>query len=42
MKRAIHAAAAPQTDPTVIYGMGSSYAGNLRRVDLDTDTPYNT
>jgi len=31
-----------QTDPTVIYGMGSSYAGNLRRVDLDTDTPYNT
>lgn len=31
-----------QTDPTVIYGMGSSYAGNLRRVDLDTDTPFNT
>lgn len=31
-----------QTDPTVIYGMGSSYTGNLRRVDLDTDTPYNT
>ncbi len=31
-----------QTDPTVIYGMGSSYSGNLRRVDLETDTPYNT
>lgn len=31
-----------QTDPTVIYGMGSSYAGNLRRSDLTTDTPYNT
>jgi UPF0755 protein len=31
-----------QTDPTVIYGMGDSYAGNIRRVDLETDTPYNT
>jgi UPF0755 protein len=31
-----------QTDPTVIYGMGSAYAGNIRRVDLQTDTPYNT
>lgn len=31
-----------QTDPTVIYGMGASYTGNLRRVDLRTDTPYNT
>jgi UPF0755 protein len=31
-----------QTDPTVIYGMGESYAGNIRRSDLDTDTPYNT
>ena len=31
-----------QTDPTVIYGMGSRYAGNLRRADLMTDTPYNT
>jgi UPF0755 protein len=31
-----------QTDPTVIYGMGSAYAGNIRRVDLLTDTPYNT
>lgn len=31
-----------QTDPAVIYGMGSSYAGNIRRQDLTTDTPYNT
>jgi UPF0755 protein len=31
-----------QTDPTVIYGLGSSYDGNLRRRDLDTDTPFNT
>ncbi len=31
-----------ETDPTVIYGMGSAYAGNIRRRDLDTDTPYNT
>lgn len=31
-----------QTDPTVIYGMGTAYAGNIRRSDLKTDTPYNT
>jgi UPF0755 protein len=31
-----------QTDPTVIYGMGSAYNGNIRRRDLVTDTPYNT
>ena len=31
-----------QTDPTVIYGMGEAYRGNIRRVDLTTDTPYNT
>jgi UPF0755 protein len=31
-----------QTDPTVIYGLGESFDGNLRRVDLDRDTPYNT
>ena len=31
-----------QTDPTVIYGMGSSYSGDLRRRDLRRDTPYNT
>jgi len=30
------------TDPTVIYGMGSSYAGNIRKSDLLADTPYNT
>ena len=31
-----------QTDPTVIYGMGESYAGNIRKKDLETITPYNT
>ena len=31
-----------ETDPTVIYGMGESYAGNIRKTDLQTDTPYNT
>jgi len=31
-----------QTDPTVIYGMGDSYHGNIRKVDLQTDTAYNT
>ena len=31
-----------QTDPTVIYGMGDSFDGNIRRRDLQTDTPYNT
>jgi UPF0755 protein len=31
-----------QTDPTVIYGMGENYKGNIRRKDLRTDTPYNT
>lgn len=31
-----------QTDPTVIYGMGDKYAGNIRKTDLQTDTPYNT
>ncbi|WP_432721562.1 endolytic transglycosylase MltG [Jeongeupia wiesaeckerbachi] len=31
-----------QTDPTVIYGMGEAYTGKLRKVDLQTDTPYNT
>jgi UPF0755 protein len=31
-----------QTDPTVIYGMGDAYDGNIRRRDLTTDTPYNT
>lgn len=31
-----------QTDPTVIYGMGERFDGNLRKRDLITDTPYNT
>jgi UPF0755 protein len=31
-----------QTDPTVIYGMGARYAGNIRKADLLADTPYNT
>jgi UPF0755 protein len=31
-----------QTDPTVIYGLGEAFDGNLRRVDLRTDTPFNT
>lgn len=31
-----------QTDPSVIYGMGARYDGNIRRDDLTTDTPYNT
>jgi UPF0755 protein len=31
-----------QTDPTVIYGMGRHYDGNIRKQDLLSDTPYNT
>jgi UPF0755 protein len=31
-----------QTDPTVIYGMGERFDGNIRRADLRADTPYNT
>ena len=31
-----------QTDPTVIYGLGGAFDGNLRKRDLLTDTPYNT
>ncbi len=31
-----------QTDPTVIYGIGPQFNGNLTRKDLQTDTPYNT
>ena len=31
-----------QTDPTVIYGMGERYDGNIRKRDLTTDTPWNT
>jgi UPF0755 protein len=31
-----------QTDPTVIYGLGTSFDGNLHKRDLMTDTPFNT
>jgi UPF0755 protein len=31
-----------QTDPTVIYGIGPKFDGNLRKRDLERDTPYNT
>jgi UPF0755 protein len=31
-----------QTDPSVIYGIGAAFDGNLRKRDLETDTPYNT
>ena len=31
-----------QTDPTVIYGLGAAFDGNLRKRDLQSDTPYNT
>lgn len=31
-----------QTDPTVIYGLGARFDGNLRKRDLQLDTPYNT
>lgn len=31
-----------QTDPSVIYGLGARFDGNLRRIDLQTDTPWNT
>lgn len=31
-----------QTDPTVIYGLGDRYDGHLHKVDLQTDSPYNT
>ncbi|MDM0049645.1 endolytic transglycosylase MltG [Variovorax sp. J22R115] len=31
-----------QTDPTVIYGMGTRFEGNLRKKDLQTDSPWNT
>ncbi len=31
-----------QSDPTVIYGLGEAYDGDIRNRDLDMDTPYNS
>jgi UPF0755 protein len=31
-----------QSDPTVIYGLGDKFDGNLRKRDLEADSPYNT
>jgi UPF0755 protein len=31
-----------QSDPTVIYGLGQNYDGDIHTKDLSTDTPYNT
>jgi len=40
--RRLHKGMRLQTDPTVIYGLGEQFDGNLRRKDLRSDTPFNT
>ncbi len=40
--RRLHLGMRLQSDPTVIYGMGDAYDGNIRREDLETTTAYNT
>ncbi len=40
--RRLHKGMRLQADPTVIYGLGDAFDGNLRRRDLRADTPYNT
>ena len=40
--RRLHKGMKLQTDPTVIYGIGPGFNGNLTRADLRSDTPYNT